>query len=490
MKLKSIAHLCSSILLGFMASAGNSQEQLSAAPAVEAIGTETTQAAMAPPVMDDPTATLPNAKAGECYAKVILPAQYKTDRVEVVEREASEKIEVIPAKYAWVEEKVLVKEATFKLETVPAVYADVEERIEVSPAYTVWTTGDNPVSKPANPSLVASARAGGVPIDQATPGQCFVEHYQSAQFRTEKQKVMKKEASEKVVVSDPQYEWIEEKVLVKEASSKVTEVPAEYAEVQEQVLISPATTVWKKGRGLAEKIDNTTGEIMCLVEVPAQYKTVTRRVLKRPASTKVIEVPAEYAVQRVRKLTQSASEQRIPIPAEYVEVEKRMKVSDEKVGWFPQSAENAFGEPTGRALCLKEVPAEYKSVMKKLVRVPPSSRKVEIPAEYQVVKKRKLTAPPRELRIPVPAQKRSIHKQVKVADERLEWRQVLCETNMSEGIISQLQRSLKTQGYDPGPIDGSVGRQTMEAVEQYQLKKGLERGGLTLATLKSLGVKI
>jgi len=176
MKLKSIAHLCSSILLGFMASAGNSQEQLSAAPAVEAIGTETTQAAMAPPVMDDPTATLPNAKAGECYAKVILPAQYKTDRVEVVEREASEKIEVIPAKYAWVEEKVLVKEATFKLETVPAVYADVEERIEVSPAYTVWTTGDNPVSKPANPSLVASARAGGVPIDQATPGQCFVEH--------------------------------------------------------------------------------------------------------------------------------------------------------------------------------------------------------------------------------------------------------------------------------------------------------------------------
>ncbi|MGH8653718.1 MAG: hypothetical protein ACREYE_16795, partial [Gammaproteobacteria bacterium] len=92
--------------------------------------------------------------------------------------------------------KVLVKEATFKLETVPAAYADVEERIEVSPAYTVWTTGDTPVSKPANPSLVASVRAGGVPVDQATPGQCFVEHYQGAQFSTEKQKVMKKEASE------------------------------------------------------------------------------------------------------------------------------------------------------------------------------------------------------------------------------------------------------------------------------------------------------
>jgi peptidoglycan hydrolase-like protein with peptidoglycan-binding domain len=74
---------------------------------------------------------------------------------------------------------------------------------------------------------------------------------------------------------------------------------------------------------------------------------------------------------------------------------------------------------------------------------------------------------------------------MKVADERLEWRQVLCETNMSEAIISQLQRSLKSQGYDPGRIDGSIGRQTLEAVEQYQLKRGLERGGLTLATLRS-----
>ncbi len=489
MKLKSIAHLGNSILLGFMASAGHSQEQLSAAPAVpEVIGTP--QAALAPPATGDPTTTLPNAKPGECYAKVIIPAEYKADRVEVVEREASEKIEVIPARYEWVEEKVLVKEATFKLETVPAVYADVDERIEVNPAYTVWTTGDTPVSKPANPSLVASARAGGVPVDQATPGQCFAEHYQSAQFRTEKQKVLKKEASEKVVVSDPQYEWVEDKVLVKEASTKVIEVPAEYAEVQEQVLISPATTVWKKGRGLAEKIDNTTGEIMCLVEVPAQYKTVTRRVLKKPASTKIIEVPAEYAVQRVRKLAHSAKEQRIPIPAEYVEVEKRIKVSDERIGWFPQNAEKPFGQPTGRSLCLKEVPAEYKAVTKKLVKVPASSRKVEIPAEYQVVKKRKLVAPAKELRIPVPAQKKTIHKQVKVADERLEWRQVLCETNMSEAIISQLQRSLKSQGYDPGPIDGSIGRQTMEAVEQYQLKRGLERGGLTLATLKSLGVRI
>ncbi|MDH3559818.1 MAG: hypothetical protein OEN52_02550, partial [Gammaproteobacteria bacterium] len=38
-----------------------------------------------------------NARAGECYAKVMVPAEYKTVEEKVVVAEASEKIEVIPA---------------------------------------------------------------------------------------------------------------------------------------------------------------------------------------------------------------------------------------------------------------------------------------------------------------------------------------------------------------------------------------------------------
>ena len=43
---------------------------------------------------------------------------------------------------------------------------------------------------------------------------------------------------------------------------------------------------------------------------------------------------------------------------------------------------------------------------------------------------------------------------------------------------------------DPGPLDGAIGAQTMRAVDDYQRAKNLERGGLTLSTLKSLGLKI
>jgi len=67
-------------------------------------------------------------------------------------------------------------------------------------------------------------------------------------------------------------------------------------------MVEDAKTVWRKGRGAIEKIDNGTGDVMCLVEVPPVFKTVTKRVLKTPASTRATEIPAKYETIRVRKL--------------------------------------------------------------------------------------------------------------------------------------------------------------------------------------------
>jgi peptidoglycan hydrolase-like protein with peptidoglycan-binding domain len=103
---------------------------------------------------------------------------------------------------------------------------------------------------------------------------------------------------------------------------------------------------------------------------------------------------------------------------------------------------------------------------------------------------RKLVSAPTQKRIEIPAVIETVAKKVKVADERREWRSVLCETNMTPGVLTELQKALKAAGYNPGPIDGSIGAQTMRAVDEYQRAKGMERGGLTLSTLKALGVKI
>ncbi len=80
-------------------------------------------------------------------------------------------------------------------------------------------------------------------------------------------------------------------------------------------------------------------------------------------------------------------------------------------------------------------------------------------------------------------------KQLKVRDERLERRQVLYETNMNKSIIIQLQDSLRSAGYNPGPIDGRLGSGTLRAVDNYQRDKDLPRGELTLKTLSALGIE-
>ena len=290
---------------------------------------------------------------------------------------------------------------------------------------------------------------------------------------------MKTEASHKIEVIPAKYEIKEEKVLVKEASSKLIEVPAMYENVTEKVLVTPATTEWKKGRGPVERLDGSTGEIMCLVEVPAVYKTVSKRVLKSPSATKKVDIPAEYKVEKVRKLVKPAQEKKIEIPATYETVTKRIKTADEKINWaLKGSSVGNNAKATGSTLCLKEIPAVYKTVEQKKVKTPATTKVVDVPAEYKVVKKRKLVSPATEKKIEIPAKTQVVSKKVKTVDESMQWRPVLCETNMSGTTITDIQRALQKAGHNPGPIDGVIGNQTLVAVEAFQRKNGLSRGGL------------
>ncbi|QEQ97611.1 peptidoglycan-binding domain-containing protein [Neptunomonas concharum] len=217
----------------------------------------------------------PNPKAGECYARVVIPATYATETETVQVRAEGKRIETSAPEYTWAEEQVLVKEAYERLEVIPATYRTVTETIQTA-----------------------------------------------------------------------------------EASEQLVRVPAKYKTVTEQVLVRPAHTEWKKGTGPIQKVDSSTGEIMCLVEVPAEYKTVTktvmvepetvktvaipgktqtvtRRVVDQPATTRKIVVPAEYKTIKVRKLAKPAAQHAIAIPAEYKTIEKRVKVSDAFLEWRP-----------------------------------------------------------------------------------------------------------------------------------------------------------
>lgn len=56
--------------------------------------------------------------------------------------------------------------------------------------------------------------------------------------------------------------------------------------------------------------------------------------------------------------------------------------------------------------------------------------------------------------------------------------------------IRQAQERLNTAGFDPGPLDGRLGRQTTEALRQYQAAHGMpQTGSLDKATLEALGME-
>ncbi len=431
---------------------------------------------------------LPNAKPGECYAQVLIPAKYRTESSTMVVKEASEQVKIIPAKYETAQERVLVSEAASDLKVIPATFGTATERYEISPASSRWVMGSANSNIGADSQLVSMARAAGAGVDSARAGQCFSEHFEAPTYKSTTERVLISEASERINLTPAKYEWAEQRVMVAPASRKLIEVPAVYENAQERVMVEDAKTVWKPGRGAIEKIDNGTGEVMCLVEVPAVYKTVSKRVLKTPATTRMVEEPARYETIRVRKLVADAQETRVAVPAKYDTVTKRVMEAGGAHTWVAKGARNA-GTPTGNVICLQETPAKYGTVSRQVVKTPASVRRVEIPAKYETKQVRRLVEPAREVRTAVPAVTDSVTRRVQVSPERLEWRSVICETNVNVNTIQDVQRALKNAGYNPGPIDGIMGQQTMSAVKRFQQSRGLATGGVTTETLKKLGVQ-
>lgn len=434
----------------------------------------------------------PNAAPGECYARVWVDAEYTTTEEQVLATEASTKINVIPAVYETVTQTVEVSGASSRLETIPAVYGQESETIKVSEGQRVWRVALKNDSAPVSQGLLRTAADYGINLDAATPGACFHEHYVPATYKTVSEQVLTQAATENVNIVPAEYTTVEESVLVREASTKLIEYPAEYAVEEDRILDKPAHTVWKKGTGPIQRIDEATGEIMCLVEVPATYKTVQRSVLKTPARTEEVTIPAEYKTIKVQKLVSQAKEERTPIPAVYGQVERN--VVDQQAGFVWHEVANVdhpASTRTGNQICLTETEPQYKTVTRTVVKTPAQTRTIDIPAEYRDVEVTKLVSAAREDVTRIPAEYRTVQKRQLVRDGYMAWRSILCETNMTRSRIADIQRALQEAGYDigTGGVDGVIGASTIRAVNAFQQANDLPVDKyLNIETVKALGV--
>lgn len=446
-----------------------------------------------PPSDDNDEELLPpDAKSGECYARVWVEPTYQSYTESVLVKESSQRIEVIPAKYQTVSETVQEKPASYKIQSIPAKYSTVSERKLVRPASQQWLIDSHPSSAPASNDLLKAAQAHGIDLDAARPGMCFHEHYHPAKYETVKESVLVREAYDVINTSPAEFRWVEKKVLVKEQSSRLEQIPAQYETVSEQVVDVPAHTVWKKGTGPIQKIDEATGEIMCLVEVPATFKTVTKRVLKSPATTKEVVIPAEYKTIRVKELVSEASETKRRVPAKYEDVAVTKMVSDVSFTWHEvHNRDLPARTRTGNKICLTETPAQYETIKKTVVVEDAKTKQIEIPASYKTIQVTKLVSAAQEKRHTIPAEYKTVHLSKINQEGYMEWRSILCETNMTTTTIRDIQNALRDQGYDPGKIDGVVGRKTMKAVNDFQSDNDLPSDKyINIDTVKALGVKL
>lgn len=459
----------------------------------------------------------PDARAGECYARVFLPPKFASKTEKILAKPEGERLEIIPAKYETVTERVLVQEASEKLIPIPATYGTATEKVQISDGELLWRYGRsgiksarNTKARLADSGLINAARSLGLP-ENAQAGQCFAEYYKPASYNSVTEKMVKSEASQRVETIPAKYNWVQEKVLVSEAYETLTPIPATYATETEKVQVSPGYTSWKvsecsggacfapgikRVQGAADRIDQATGEVMCLVEVPPKYKTITKRVMKTPPTTRTATIPAKYKTVKVRKLTSPASERVIEIPASYQTVSKTVKASDPMTNWCPAGSARtsgggacASGKATGNALCLTQTSPRYRTVTRRIVKTPASSKKVTSPAQYKTVKVRKLATPASERRIVIPAKYQSVTRTEKISEGEVKWMPVLCQVNMTHSKIREIQKALKKAGHYRGPIDGVVGTQTTRALQKYQKAKGLTSTSyLTVEAIKALGV--
>lgn len=332
----------------------------------------------------------PNAKPGKCYAKCLIPDEYKTVTEQVLVKEAGKRIQVVPAEFGTVTEQVMAKAEAKRLIPVPAVYETVTEQVLV------------------------------------------------------------KEASKRLETIPPVYETVTEQVIDKPAYTKKTTIPPVYETVTEKVLVREAYDKWEKGKKDPNCLSANPDDcrVMCLVTVPAEHKTVTKQVIKTPARVVEEQVPATY---------KTVTKQVLKTPAKVTEI---------------------------------EIPAQYQTITKQKLKTPATTKEEAIPAEYRTLTKTVERKAAQVIEVEIPAEYATVTKTVLVKKGGMsEWKEVLCESQVTTAKIIAIQNALKAKGYDPGPIDNILGPQTRAALSKYQKANNLPVGRLDMETLRSLGVE-
>ena len=335
-------------------------------------------------------------------------------------------------------------------------------------------------------------------IPGAEVGKCYAKCIIPAEYGSESVTIQTKAPSTKIVTTPAVYKTVTEKVLATAGSKKLSTVPAVYKTVTEKILVKEASTK--------------------LVVVPATYKTVSEQVVAVEASTKIVSKAAVYGTETERIMVSPEKSKWVKsktpgclspnpndcvvwclktVPAQYRTVTKRVlkTPATSTTIAIPAQYKTITKRVVDREASTNvvNIPAEYKTITKRVLVTPASSNQIDVPASYKTVTRRVLVTPASSQTIEIPGETTTVTKQILVKKGgHTEWKEVLCSTGSNySATITKIQKALLAKGYDIGPsgVDNVLGKDTRAALLKYQKDNNLPQGNLNKETLRHLGVE-
>ena len=455
---------------------------------------KTVNAEKAPSIDQAPSLTANPPKGDgqhQCYARVSVPAEYRTEEVTAELLPETTRFRITPPVFKDGAETVTVSPAFTKITAVQPELEESKQTFTVTRSSSQWVRGSLDSKQPLTKGELLDMQELGVDTKQVAAGTCFYEHFTEATLEDIPTRILVSEPSEELSVVDEVFKDEIATVTTTPAFTRVVEVPPSLASAEEKVLVASATKRWETQCGAVQQVDHMTGETLCLVDVPAQYENVPTEVVDVPALLTNVEKKAETKDIKVKTLVTEAQKVRKVIPAKYESLDRQRISKPASYSWLKKSDRPAFGaKPTGRTACFVETPEKLVEYKRQVVKTAGRFDAEKIPAETAVVKTQVLVSPAKSAEYKAPAKFQTIERQIQITESKIEWKPVLCQVNFSEDIIARLQSALSKEGYEPGPIDGIMGRGTTNAIREFQKDNKMADGGLTIETLQKLGVDL
>jgi Putative peptidoglycan binding domain len=231
------------------------------------------------------------ARPGQCYARVLVPAQFRDVPVDVVTQEASEQFEVTQATFRPGSRNVTTRDAYTRYEVTQPTFRTVHEDVETRPAY---------------------------------------ERLEAVQptFATR---------SETVTIREPRLVWRRGDNLsgVRRLDPNTGEI---YCLVEEQGEV----------RTITRRVQGTPGSVR-RVQVPAETRRVAREVLATEGGVREVHIPAVVSSIPVQELAAPASQRRIMVPEQRTTINRQELTADERYEWVAVECDrvNTYTTPAG-----------------------------------------------------------------------------------------------------------------------------------------------